>query len=419
MTVLLAAALARCAFLLGVWRPVRVVGGSMAEALYGPHWAVTCRDCGCPFRCGVEYPPPQDDVTCPNCGSEVNRVTGRAVESGQRVWIDRWPALTHRLQPWQPVAFHPPGEPGSDEPDSLTVKRLVARGPGRVSLQDGDVYLDGRLQQKELAQLRDVRVLVYDDRFRDAGASRWQASEPTTWWRRTAAGYQRQGPADARLPLDWLEYQQWTCWPRDDPHRPRCQPVDIVDHDAYNQGLSRGSLHPVPDLMLSLRLQLSPDARCTLRLISRADTFDWELAGGDPQWRLLWNGTPAQCGRRPARRGPWYLELAVCDHRVLAALDGMTLVQFSYTPREGAASPFVTRVALGAAGAAAECQLLRIHRDLYYLGPGGAVSWQAPNRLEYGQWFVLGDNVPISVDSRYWSALGEPLIVGVVRPWRR
>ncbi len=45
------------------------------------------------------------------------------------------------------------------------------------------------------------------------------------------------------------------------------------------------------------------------------------------------------------------------------------------------------------------------------------MSWQAPDRLECGQWFVLGDNVPISVDSRYWSALEEPLIVGVVRPW--
>ncbi|MCU0958733.1 MAG: S26 family signal peptidase [Pirellulaceae bacterium] len=411
---LLVATVTRGAFLRGVWRPVRVSGGSMAETFSGPHFAVTCRDCGFPFRCGVEYPPRHDDATCPNCGSGDNPVVTTVVEPGQRVLIDRWPALVRRLDVWQPVAFRTPAEPAA-----LTVKRLVARGPGRVWIRDGDVYVDDHVQQKELTQLRAVRVIVHDDRFRAAGPPRWQARDATSLWRRTPRGYRRDDSAGHRGPIDWLAYQQWTCWPQDDPRRPRTHPVAVVDQDAYNQSLSRGNLHPVPDLMLSCRIGLSPDARCTLRLVSRTDTFDWELDAGHTRWQLLWNGAAASSGQRPARRGPWYVEFAVCDHRVLAALDGTTVVQFDYQPGVSPGDFSATRVAIGAAGSSMQCDAIRLHRDLYYLGPGGAVSWMAPNRLECGQWFVLGDNVPISIDSRFWSALEEPLIAGVVRRWVR
>jgi type IV secretory pathway protease TraF len=56
---------------------------------------------------------------------------------------------------------------------------------------------------------------------------------------------------------------------------------------------------------------------------------------------------------------------------------------------------------------------------VYYFGPGGALYWQAPQSIEAAQWFVLGDNVPVSVDSRLWSAIDERDILGPVRPWPR
>ena len=64
----------RITLIQGWLRPVRITGGSMAEALYGPHFPVTCHECGWSFRCGSEYPPTDDLATCPNCGCGDNRV---------------------------------------------------------------------------------------------------------------------------------------------------------------------------------------------------------------------------------------------------------------------------------------------------------------------------------------------------------
>ena len=74
LAVALALLVLRFALIQGWWRPIRIAGGSMADAFYGPHFPVTCRECGFCFRCGTEHPPAQDLATCPNCGCGDNRV---------------------------------------------------------------------------------------------------------------------------------------------------------------------------------------------------------------------------------------------------------------------------------------------------------------------------------------------------------
>ncbi len=44
-----------------------------------------------------------------------------------------------------------------------------------------------------------------------------------------------------------------------------------------------------------------------------------------------------------------------------------------------------------------------------------AGDWVAPQPLQAEQWFVLGDNVPVSVDSRLWSSIDGANILGPVR----
>ena len=77
----------------------------MADAFDGPHFPVTCRECGLRFRCGIEFPPAQDLATCPNCGCGDNRVDPAQPAPGQRVLIDRWSKAVHGLHAWQAVAF--------------------------------------------------------------------------------------------------------------------------------------------------------------------------------------------------------------------------------------------------------------------------------------------------------------------------
>ena len=62
-----------------------------------------------------------------------------------------------------------------------------------------------------------------------------------------------------------------------------------------------------------------------------------------------------------------------------------------------------------------EIRDLKVYRDVYYLGPeelDGQVS--TSHRLGDNELFVLGDNSPISVDSRVWpeGGLNRKFLVG-------
>ncbi|MBM4094591.1 MAG: hypothetical protein FJ276_35075, partial [Planctomycetes bacterium] len=234
----LAGLLVRVGALQGWFRPIRVVGGSMAESLYGPHLRVRCQDCGIVFRCGVECPPADNLAVCPNCGYRRNQVDPHAVTRGQRVLIDRWAHAWGGSRAWRAVAFRSPLDP-----DRLEVKRLVAGNAGQVEIRDGDVFIDGQIQRKSLEQLSAVRVLVHDDRFRPTRdpslPARWLARREDSQWTTTGSGYSFKPPpgAGSRAP-DWLDYQQWTCWPNAYPGNTRCTLAPILDHYAYNQSLS-------------------------------------------------------------------------------------------------------------------------------------------------------------------------------------
>ena len=86
----------------GLLRPVRVVSGSMADVLPGPHWEVVCRDCRFRFRCGTDFPPDQYAV-CPNCGYTANPLEDAAIRPGRRVWIDRWSTRLRPPRRWEVV----------------------------------------------------------------------------------------------------------------------------------------------------------------------------------------------------------------------------------------------------------------------------------------------------------------------------
>jgi signal peptidase I len=330
------------------------------------------------------------------------------------VLIDRWSKAVHGLHAWQAVALRAP-----HDASQLTVKRIVASGPGRVEIRDGDVYLNGQVQQKTLAQLREVHILVHDDRYRSPRANRWQPTHSDSRWKPTSTGYVTAPTTDPASRVDWLDYSQWTCWPHGAPDIGRTQSVPIFDHDAYNQSLSRGNLHPVPDIMLVCLLQISGPGTCLLRLTSRADDFQWELSAVTDECRLRWNGDSVARAPRPPRPSPWRVEMAVCDHRVLAALDGTMVFEFAYDPAVGRTVEDQPRLSIGALGMLVQFEAPQVYRDVHHLGPGGAPYWQAPQTIGDTEWFVLGDNVPISIDSRLWSGIAERDMLGPVRPWIR
>lgn len=410
LLVLSSALLTRLTLVHGWWRTIRIAGGSMAETYVGPHWELTCRECGKPFRCGVEHPPTADLAFCPNCGCPDNPIQAADVRAGDRVWIDGWSKQLHGLQIWQAVAF-----PTTATPDVLTVKRLVARGPGSVAIRDGDIYVNETIQRKDLAVLREVNVLVHDDSFRSPRGVRWQSASTPSRWAPTDTGYAASSPDSPDSELDWLNYTQWTCWPHDDPRRERTQDVPLVDHDPYNQGFARGVLHEVADLYLSCTVQLGTRSCCAMRIVSRRDRFTWELDTTTQKHRFTWNG--AVIGERPfpAQATAFHVEMAVCDQQLIAAVSDAIVFAHPYQPDTTAAQQDGARVGIGAGAGTITVSELRLARDIHYTGPHSAGDWVAPQPLQAEQWFVLGDNVPVSVDSRLWSSIDGANILGPVR----
>src|SRR5262249_21932827 len=100
------------------------------------------------------------------------------------------------------------------------------------------------------------------------------------------------------------------------------------------------------------------------------------------------------------------------------------VVRFAYDRRSSPRSSALNPLAIGAAGLELKLNDLRVWRDVYYLGSSGLpINWQAPAPLADDEFAVLGDNQPVSIDSRQWEpfAISHRALIGrVYRPfWTR
>ena len=114
------------------------------------------------------------------------------------------------------------------------------------------------------------------------------------------------------------------------------------------------------------------------------------------------------------------------DRRLTVALDGELLFDpIDYDHPAVGAGPGDRPVALGVRGGAMTLADLRIYRDIYYTSalantPRRPFGVDAPYQLGPDEFFVLGDNSPVSNDSRFWEDspvvpgdlfLGKPFLV--------
>jgi hypothetical protein len=99
--------------------------------------------------------------------------------------------------------------------------------------------------------------------------------------------------------------------------------------------------------------------------------------------------------------------VAYCDQQAMVALQDHEWARIDLDGTSGSttvrAGGSRAAVAIGAMGGRVEISKLRLLRDIYYLpasNPHSPQTW----RLDADEWFVLGDNVAASTDSREWSA---------------
>ena len=356
----------------------------------------------------------------------------RLVEcNGDRVLVQKFLYDFRAPRRWEVSVFQFPAEP-----TQAYVKRVVGLPGESVQIQSGDVVIDGQIARKSLADFRGMRIPVHDGRYvpRDSDRfPRWFFLRGTprrrlsSGWRQVDNQFVHEAVPDApNEPEDWLVYRHW------DPVLNRYGPVR--DHYAYN-GADLAAENAIPDLSLEARLSISAEVeRIAVTIRSGADRFvvripvntegTVEVARNDRR-QAIWPRTNplARIARFPARV---LLEAAVVDRRLTVALDGEPLFEpLDYEdPRPGPmadASP----IALGVRGGAMTVSDFKVFRDVYYTstlggGPRRPHGVQNPYVLGAGEYFVLGDNSPVSNDSRFWSTspvvpramfLGKPFLV--------
>ena len=117
---------------------------------------------------------------------------------------------------------------------------------------------------------------------------------------------------------------------------------------------------------------------------------------------------------------PLRVELSVFDRQVVAAVDGTLLFPaWEEAATKQVDDPPRRPLRIGARGAAARITSLKVYRDIHYTRGQGRNGVDRPIRLAANEYFVLGDNSPVSNDGRSWpegavkesQLIGKPLVV--------
>jgi signal peptidase I len=396
--------------------------GSMAPTLMGHHLEVDCTNCRFVYVVGLDEEGRAGQPVCPNCGQQASEDEPTIACSGDRVLVQKFLYEFRRPKRWEVAVFHFPGEPSQ-----AYVKRVVGLPGESIQIVDGDVHVDGQIARKTLDEVRAMRILVHDSRFvpRDAANyPRWifrktvgRQSYPSGWSQKEGGRFVHEATTGGSIFTDdWLVYRHW------EPARNRYAPVH--DSYAYNGGELRAE-NRIGDLVIEARIQVEESVESIAAVVSSGrDRFLVRIpVGGKGKVELVRNGreVPVALLGNPlddkASLGrPFRLEASVVDRRVIVAIDDELLFEpFDYDDPALIASNDVSPIGIGVRGGIATVSDLKLYRDVYYTSmlaqtPRHPFGILKPYRLGEDEYFVLGDNSPVSNDSRFW--VSSPVVPG-------
>ncbi len=416
----------------GLFVPLGIPSGSMAEMLLGPHCRFVCLDCGRPFVCDADVPAPGRWRVCPHCGGLTENTSPLAIVEGDRVLLLRSAFCWRRPRRWEIVVFRDPGRPRR-----LAVKRVVGLPGESVQLRHGDVYVNGEIQRKDLDTQREMAVLVHDASSKGSKqgvvAPRWYPEVAHSRWTRSEDGFHHPGsrrprssepPAaqKSKEPVDWLVYH----------HRRRVGDSvvagPVMDELSYNQWRTRRSdqTRPVGDLLLRFRLaEISGDGRLVVRATEGKDHLAAWIEPKTGVCGLRLGGQMVERGSAPASRpiSETDVTFSLVDRQVVLAFGDRVALRCPLRPLDPSWRPSACPLAIGSDGLGLTLSDVQVYRDVYYARPLGVFArWGCDRPVTLGprEYFVLGDNSLISEDSRSWPTgagvpeewlIGKPLVV--------
>lgn len=382
-------------------------GGSMAPSFLGEHFRIECVDCLYTFSVDANDIPASAHAICPNCGASENAYPSAKPNSSTAIKLD---LANHTFDRWDVLAFR------FSDSNLNGIKRLVGLPGEQVEIRNGDVWVDGTLAKRSFKMKKEMRVLCYDSQFTpSAGPERLLDANGR-------APIKREGPFEDFGKNDegtWLAFQPVNCFLGATNRRP--VPF-ILDSYGFNQAVTRGRLNKTQQLMVEADIQIRDEDVFAVFV-----RFEDDLIG----FRIDWHRGEVSItqGQHVLERANFALPetettllASTVDGEFQLFVDGKLICQASQSER----AKHVDRILLPdgmsrdlpvyfhAVGRSDRFsfQGLRIYRDVYYTDRA-----RVDFLLSDDEYLVLGDNSPVSVDSRVWSSpfLTSEQIIGKVQ----
>lgn len=419
---------------------------------------------------------------CPLCGSVQNSVKQFPRNEGDQLLVHKHAYQFRDPRRWEVIVFRNPSDPRQAyvkrvaglPGEEIEIRDGNVFANGELQRKPYEVVRSVRIP---------VADSSYEPAEEDPNWNpRWQPRHEQSGWKRFGSSFTIERTPAQPAGIDWLVYRHWIrsggehitqvrldAWPADVEHpRPSRSPLDydeerqrlrctgalsaedrdewlaatddetfhaairrifershiapITDQYGYNaRGLAPE--HHVPELMVEVQLaQVTGDGHFQIAMHEGRHEFTVDLDFGLQTFELLVDddAVPVRKGSLPAAQddGSRTLEFGIVDQQVLLAIDATQICPpFAFEPDASRSRRESPPVKVGAADLDLELTHLRLYRDLYYTeksSPSGS-----PYVLADDQFFVLGDNSPVSVDSRVWTApavprsafIGKPVVV--------
>lgn len=382
-------------------RSVPVAGKSMIPTLWGPSYRWECPACEFPLRRDIQDRGKQ--TTCPNCGDQHTVRTGRR-RPADRVRVSRG-GDSEPLQRWDVIAFRRPDADQFPRSERYLVKRVVGLPGEEVTLRSGEVLVDGQQVGKPLEVFEQLKVRVLDHfcqaKEHRLTPTRWLPDNSVSSW--TARPRFRYGAEYPELnERFYLFHTPAIPGLATAPGKPLS---GIVDYYPANQDLPRPRLHQVRDLLVELDVRIEGQARWSLELVRDESVVAVRLDRSGGRLTLERDGevvAESSLGD-PVRGDYWSLSLAAWDSQLVLKLDDQ---QLRAAPLSDDSTPAATvTLRMAASGGEVEISRFQLWRDVHWLGLDMTDKpWSLGRRLAKDEYLVLGDNPPVSVDSRQWQA---------------